>query len=159
MKKRIIRTIALIAVASVFVYAFSFSAFALNQTDPGNRGSGNGWVSTKIIKNNVEYNVTASASVNSDHSGYTGFSSDGSLYYFFGTVTYRYFSQANGIITSYSHDFPEGNGTYGHSDYAEIVQGYSYTSYRLVTGSVTLTAFNQSGPPNVVTLNPQLTGY
>ena len=123
----------IVAVVLTFVMTsmLTVSAFAAT-TETGIQplGSGNGWVSSTIVKNNVTYTLNAGIGLSSStNGGYTGLQTTCNCTRTHGIVTMVYLAEGDGNITVKSSSSRTHKNVTGSTKSYEATPSSAYGSY------------------------------
>lgn len=146
-----------------FVTASTLTMPALALTaEPGiqPRASGNGWVTTAIVKNGVSYVLNGGIGLDSSHRATTGLDTSCNCTREHGVVTMVYLAEGDGNITVSSPRSCTYIETTGSTFSLEAVPSTKYGAfldYRTITGTITVMALNQDGTMSSASLSPKLT--
>lgn len=157
----LIKKAAGLILAFVTASTLTMPAFAL-AAEPGiqSRASGNGWVTTAIVKNGVSYVLSGGIGLDSSHRATTGLNTPCRCTRDHDIVTMVYLANGDGNITVTSPDSILYVGATGSTTSLEAIPSSRYGAFQdyvQITGTITVTVTNQDGSTNRAFLSPKLT--
>ena len=157
----LIKKAAGLILAFVTASTLTMPTFALaTEPDIQSRASGNGWVTTAIVKNGVSYVLNGGIGLDSSHRATTGLNTSCKCTREHGVVTMVYLAEGDGNITVTSPRSCLYVGATGLSRSLEAVPSTRYGAFQdyvQITGTITVTVTNQDGSTNHASLSPKLT--